>query len=116
MQYIKDSVNAKQFMPETDYQEIGEFTSVAKHWCRMYQETGQRAFQDWKVQLRVSPNKEHGFKRLLAAGNGILGPGGFTLVEKSKFRADDSDCIDSTFLIDYLLSLGKKSRSSYALI
>jgi hypothetical protein len=115
MQFIRDSVNEKRFMDETQYQEIGDFTSVAEHWSRYYQETGKRAFQDWKVQLRVSPSKEHGFKRLLAAGNAILGDGGFTLVEKSKFGTDDSECVDSTFLIDYLLSLGKKSRSSYIL-
>jgi hypothetical protein len=49
----------------------------------------------------------------------MIGPGGFTLIEKQKYKQlankDDIDYVDSTFLIEYLVSLGKKKQSDYVM-
>jgi hypothetical protein len=115
--YINESVKQGKFVEEEAYLEIGEFTSVSKFWCRYYQKNGKKAFDGWNVELNVSSNKEFGFKRLLSAGNGSTGPGGFTLIEKHKFKQNtsksDTQYVDSTFLIDYLLSMGEKDRNDY---
>ncbi len=119
MQFIKDSVKQGSFVDETKYLDIGEFSDVAKYWSAYFQETGKKAFDGWKVEVSVSLSKEPGFKRLLDAGRGSIGPGGFTLVERQRFKQltkkEDKEYVDSTFLIEYLLSLGNKKRSEYVL-
>ena len=115
MKFIKDSVTEKMFVDERQYQDIGEFSSIAKYWSNYYQETGKRAFEGWRIDLDVSSTKEFGFQRLIVAGNGIVGPGGFVLVERSRYKPSDKECIDSTFLIEYLLSCGKKNRADFIL-